>query len=72
LVGQDEPTFPIMVVFHKLGERTESYSREELMTDLEDYDSEDPAWAATTTDAKGRRVILKVVATEILELRLAV
>ena len=71
MAGQDEPTFPITVVFHKLGERTESHSREEIMTQLEYFDSEDPYESATATDAKGRRVVLKVEGLEILEFRLA-
>jgi len=71
MTHSDEPEFPITVVFHTLGKRTESYSREELMTQLEYFDSEDPIEAATATDAKGRRVILKVEALEIVEFRLA-
>ncbi len=58
--GSVNPEFPITVTFHEDRDAWTALSLEELLSELPWFDSDDPAQAATVTDALGRLVRLRV------------
>ena len=56
----DIPEFPITIAFHEDRDAWTVESLDELVTTVPWFDSDDPAQAATVTDALGRLVRLRV------------
>jgi hypothetical protein len=60
-----KPEFPIKVHFHEDNEEWILGNNEELACTLEWIDTDDPEERATVTDARGRKVRLKIKFLEI-------
>ena len=56
----DVPEFPITIVFHVDRDSWTAGSLDELVSTMGWFDSDDPAQAATVTDARARLVRLKI------------
>jgi len=56
----DAPEFPITIAFHEDRDAWTVESLDELVSAVPWFDSDDPAQAATVTDARGRLVRLRV------------
>ena len=56
----DIPEFPITIVFHEDRDSWTAESVDELVSTVAWFDSDDPAQAATVTDARARLVRLKI------------
>ena len=65
-----EPQYPILVFFAD-GDVWTHDNLIDLLTALEWFDSEAPEEEATVFDALGRRLVVKIVALDLVELRLA-
>ena len=59
------PEFPITVLFHEDGDKWVLDNEDQLVCNLEWFDSSDPEESATVTDNKGRTVHLLIVQFEI-------
>lgn len=56
----DDPEFPITIAFHEDRDAWTVGTIDELLSTVHWFDSDDPAQAATVTDARGRLVRLKI------------
>ena len=66
---QDDPEFPITL--HWADGTSQAYaSRSELSCNLEEWDAADEAEGARITDSRGRRLVVVIQLTSIVELRL--
>ena len=54
------PEFPVMITFHRDRDAWTLETAEELISALPWFDSDDPAQAATVSDARGRVVRLRI------------
>jgi len=68
----DKPEYPIKVIFFNGGEECVYKNEEEMVCDLEFFDSEDndPEDATLVTDGRGREVILKIESLDLLKFEL--
>ena len=66
---ENNPEYPISIVYADETESVVLANEMEVITHLEWFDSEDPEYCAQVTDAKNKAVRLKVEALVIKELK---